>query len=209
MIRRTRLLAILVAAAPACAKPPPPAEPAASQPVSGLVHCDGVVRYADSSKVEVDCDAGFIAILNPGDGLVMPYLEEGERVRAEYWDSNGTATTFYTEDGLELHPAAPGSSDQQCFITTAVSRARGLPDDCDELTVLRGSRDRYLAGHADVTTYYRVAPAIVRAIDARPDAAAIWRIVYEDYLAPIVAMVRAGRDAEAHAAYRTMVADLR
>jgi hypothetical protein len=200
---------MILAAAPACAKRAPPAEPAASQPVSGLVHCDGVVRAAASDRVEVDCDAGFIAILQPGDGLVMPYLEEGERVRAEYWDSNGVATTFYTEDGLELHPAAPGSeSDQKCFITTAVARARGLPDDCDELTALRGYRDRYLAGHADVTAYYRIAPMIVRAIAARPDAAAIWRIVYEDYLAPIVAMVRAGHDAEAHAAYRAMVADL-
>jgi hypothetical protein len=218
MIRRSRLLAILLAAAPACAARPPPAQPpASSEPIAGLVHCDGVVTVWRTDTVEVQCDAGFTTVLSPGAGLEMPWLDVGERVRAEYWDASGVATTFYTEDGYELHPSAPGSQsqsqdpgqpDQGCFITTAVARARGLPDDCDALSVLRDYRDRYLAGHPDVVTYYAIAPAIVRAISARPDSATIWRVLFEDYLAPIISMVRAGRDAEAHAAYRTMVADL-
>lgn len=44
--------------------------------------------------------------------------------------------------------------------------AMGLPDDCYELTVLRGFRDNYLKnrenGAQDIADYYRNAPQIVR-----------------------------------------------
>jgi hypothetical protein len=212
MIHRARLLSILLAAAPACAKrAAPAAEPAPA--ASTQAWCDGYVRASSAEAMSIECDEGYWVRLVPDSGLAMPWLPDGERVRAEWsvWDGSITvATVITTQAGVAYRPDTPENiqSQQDCFITTAVSLARGLPDDCDELTVLRAYRDRYLAGHPDVATYYRIAPAIVRAVATRPDAATIWRVLYEDYLAPIVAMVRAGRDAEAHAAYRAMVADL-
>ncbi|MGH3855690.1 MAG: CFI-box-CTERM domain-containing protein [Pseudonocardiaceae bacterium] len=71
-------------------------------------------------------------------------------------------------------PQRPGF----CFITTACVVSRGLADDCEELTVLRKLRDGYLSrltgGPALVSHYYRVAPAIVSALDQREDKAEVY-----------------------------------
>src|SRR6185295_8850185 len=41
-------------------------------------------------------------------------------------------------------PPPPPPPRGLCFITTACAQAQGLPDDCEELTVLRGLRDDYI-----------------------------------------------------------------
>jgi len=70
-----------------------------------------------------------------------------------------------------------------CFITTACTQARGLPDDCLELTTLRVFRDEYILGLAKgremVKVYYENSPAIVEAINAREDAPQIYDELYE------------------------------
>lgn len=57
-----------------------------------------------------------------------------------------------------------------CFLTTACVEARGLPDDCDELSTLREFRDTYMSSskhlRALVDLYYEIAPRIVQAIEA-------------------------------------------
>jgi len=66
--------------------------------------------------------------------------------------------------GAALNPMA------NCFITTAICRASGKPDDCGELQVLRKFRDEYLlttpGGKLVVDVYYQIAPAIVAALDS-------------------------------------------
>ncbi|MCL2743422.1 MAG: hypothetical protein FWE67_06195 [Planctomycetaceae bacterium] len=56
-----------------------------------------------------------------------------------------------------------------CFLTTACVHYAGLPDDCKELTGMRNFRDDYLLslpnGQAMYDEYYRLAPAIVEAIE--------------------------------------------
>ena len=70
-----------------------------------------------------------------------------------------------------------------CFLTTACTQARGLPDDCEELTVLRHFRDTYLLhkpdGKALVRLYYNVAPGIVSGIQSQPDAQRILDDIYK------------------------------
>jgi len=70
-----------------------------------------------------------------------------------------------------------------CFITTACTEARGLPDDCLELTTLRAFRDEYIMGLAKgremVKVYYQNSPAIVEAINGREDAPQIYDELYE------------------------------
>lgn len=60
-----------------------------------------------------------------------------------------------------------------CFLTTACVRHAGLPDDCEELAVMRAFRDGYLRkfeeGRVIVDHYYAVAPGIVAQIDRAPD----------------------------------------
>ncbi|QRN96955.1 hypothetical protein JRI60_49685 [Archangium violaceum] len=69
-----------------------------------------------------------------------------------------------------------------CFLTTACVQARGLPDDCEELQVLRGFRDGYLrqlpGGPGLIQEYYALAPRIVERIHHRADARHIWEDVY-------------------------------
>ena len=56
-----------------------------------------------------------------------------------------------------------------CFLTTACVQYAGLPDDCKELTTMRNWRDGYFLslpnGQAMYDEYYRLAPAIVEAIE--------------------------------------------
>lgn len=69
-----------------------------------------------------------------------------------------------------------------CYITTACMLIRGLPDDCEELTVLRQLRDEYIVslphGKKLVKLYYAYAPAIVLAIDQREDYFEIYQKLY-------------------------------
>lgn len=88
-----------------------------------------------------------------------------------------------------------------CFITTACVQAQGLPDDCVELETLRAFRDGHVlrldGGEALVADYYAHAPAIVAAIDRRPDADAIYAGLYERLVARSVDLIRAGEADEA------------
>ena len=91
-----------------------------------------------------------------------------------------------------------------CYLTSACVEARGLADDCRELTVLRRFRDGWLSrqegGAADIQEYYRTAPAIVAAIHRREDAPAIWERLYQELVAPCVRLIDGG---DLEGAYRT------
>jgi hypothetical protein len=82
---------------------------------------------------------------------------------------------------LEDETADAASS--RCFITTACVRARGMADDCEILTLLRGFRDGYMmttpASEEMVADYYNVAPRIVAAIDATSEPEPIYDAIYE------------------------------
>jgi hypothetical protein len=67
-----------------------------------------------------------------------------------------------------------------CYISTAVFRHYGLPDDCYYLKVLRRFRDEYIIYNgnkeriSDLEHYYKIAPSVVNWIDAQPNADVIW-----------------------------------
>jgi len=100
-----------------------------------------------------------------------------------------------------------------CFISSACARAAGLPDDCDALQTLRTFRDEYLEAQGDgpelIAEYYRIAPRIVSAINASPDAASIYRDLYQRLVLSAVAEVVGGRPTEATKIYREIVEELR
>ena len=99
--------------------------------------------------------------------------------------------------------------DDPCFLTSACVHARGLPDDCAELTVLRRYRDGYLrnrvGGEDAIRKYYETAPGIVAKINRMPEAEAIWNSVYEDTILPCVAMIKGNRMEDAFELYRSCV----
>jgi len=96
-----------------------------------------------------------------------------------------------------------------CFITTAVCEAHGLPDDCTELTTLRGFRDIYMestpSGRALVELYYATAPALVTRINARADKNDLYAHLRNAFIVPAVAAVSRGENEKAQRVYHDMM----
>ncbi len=100
-----------------------------------------------------------------------------------------------------------------CYITTAVCRTFGKPDDCYELTLLRNYRDSYLAELPDgpemIREYYDVAPSVVKHISQRENSDEIYRSIWEDYLSPCIRMIESGQKEACRERYEEMVRTLR
>jgi|GEM_PF-5562549 len=98
-----------------------------------------------------------------------------------------------------------------CYITTAVTMTRGLPDDCDELTALRAFRDDYLLklpnGEELVALYYDYAPLILEEISKQKDAGAVYSTLY-DVIHSCVDAIKNGDNEFAYQTYCRMVIKL-
>ena len=96
-----------------------------------------------------------------------------------------------------------------CFITTAVCESRGLPDNCEELEVLRCFRDTYMLARSEyrplVAQYYRVAPKIVDGINSLPFAGAVYDYLYDKYIAVCLFLIAHGQRRAAIVVYSDMV----
>lgn len=104
------------------------------------------------------------------------------------------------------------SSSAGCFLTTACTVARNLPDDCRELTILRAFRDNWLKNQPNgvhlIAHYYEIAPKIVEAINNQPDRLVIWDEVYQKHVLPCVNMIDENRCLEALELYQKMTEEL-
>ena len=104
------------------------------------------------------------------------------------------------------------SSSGGCFLTSACIEAKGLPDDCIELTILRNFRDNYMKsaenGQDDINEYYNIAPAIVERIHQQDNALEIFECIYSELVIPCVRLIQNGQNADAHMAYRNYVRKL-
>ena len=112
-------------------------------------------------------------------------------------------------------PIYKGGSDSSdgCYLTSACVYAKGLPDDCHELTVLRGYRDGWLRtapeGEALIEQYYKEAPRIVSNINERSDQKSIYEKIYEEVVCPCVEYIENNEMKEALQLYKNMVLDLK
>ena len=93
----------------------------------------------------------------------------------------------------------------ECYVTTACIRAAHLPDNCWELEAMRELRGKYVAHLPDgpglIREYDETSPALVRAIDQRPNSRQIWRSVYDQMIVPIAKLVRQNNYQEAFDQY--------
>lgn len=98
------------------------------------------------------------------------------------------------------------SDNGNCYLTSACIAAKGLPDDCDELTTLRAFRDEYVAaskqGKEDIEHYYRVAPRVVAEINNKDNAKEVFTSIYSDLVLPCVYLIKAGALADAYNHYK-------
>lgn len=103
-------------------------------------------------------------------------------------------------------PIYKGQDSSGCFLTSACVEAKGLPDDCSELSVLRHFRDSYLAGIAGEklksVNITMLPPTIVSNIRKLPDSLKIIEKIYEELVLPCVKMINEGRNEDAHTLYR-------
>lgn len=105
-------------------------------------------------------------------------------------------------------------SDSGCFITSAVCKTFGKPDDCRELMTFRAFRDTYMKDdevlNTEVNNYYEIAPKICDAIDAKGEAAA--KIEYEwiwnTYLSKAYDALNNEEPKKAYQIYKDMVLKL-
>ncbi len=71
----------------------------------------------------------------------------------------------------------------RCYLTTACVQAKGLADDCEELTLLRYFRDSYLLklsnGTELIKLYYQYSPQIVHKINKAPEKDEIYLYIYD------------------------------
>ena len=99
-----------------------------------------------------------------------------------------------------------------CYITTAVCKSLGKPDDCRELALLREYRDTYMmrseAGRSLVKEYYNVAPTIVKRISKSEGAEGIYESIWVQYLNPCIQFIEENRLADCEKIYTNMVYDL-
>ncbi|MDE1985425.1 MAG: hypothetical protein KGL29_09140 [Alphaproteobacteria bacterium] len=98
-----------------------------------------------------------------------------------YFQQNPQSPTKGYSDTYQCTYRASATNYATCFLTTACVQHAGLPDDCEELMVLRAFRDRELLGFEEgrflVDHYYRIAPRIVERIRLSPDRDRVLRWV--------------------------------
>lgn len=141
------------------------------------------------------------------------YEHTSEKGLKEFMGEFGLdARKYYKDDGKDSKPSTSSgfsdntSSQDECFVTTACVSSFGRPDDCVELEMLRAFRDIYVSrqsqGKEDIDMYYRLAPSVVKAINERPDSAAIWKEVYSGMITPCLKWIRERRFREAYEHYK-------
>lgn len=100
-----------------------------------------------------------------------------------------------------------------CFITTAACQHLGKADDCAELTAFRRFRDTWLAnqpgGQALIEEYYRIAPAIVTAINFYGNPDAEYPAIWSTWLQPCFDALNRGDNESCFRLYCQMVRQLK
>lgn len=128
------------------------------------------------------------------------------------WVSRYPKSPFYLGEYEEFSTGFQKRFLGLCFITTAVCRSSGKPDDCAELTAFRSFRDGYLRacpdGPALIDEYYDVAPGIVLRIELSHDRDEQYAAIRETYLEPCFRDIQAGRLQQCKDRYVAMVRNL-
>lgn len=126
--------------------------------------------------------------------------------------NNNALDTLYRMQAEQMSTAryiAKKSASGGCFITTAICKLDGKPDDCEELTKLRQFRDGYLSseypgGLELIKEYYSHAPAIVEAISVKPESEVHFAYLRDAFLFKALAQIELGEYKKAVKTYTQM-----
>jgi hypothetical protein len=143
------------------------------------------------------------------------YCDADKSSRRELSDKN--YTNKYCENKqmfkkCRLYKELMKNDDENCFITTACVRTKGLPDNCYELNCLRKFRDEYLIkleeGSTAIEHYYEIAPKIIKNIDKKTNANIIYTNLYNDLVIQCISLIEDNKNYEAFRHYKGVVQDL-
>ena len=131
--------------------------------------------------------------------------------QAEFWYKK--AIEAGNENAKENLKILKNDRNSDCFITAAIYKSFGKPDDCYELTTFRNFRDNWLFNQPDGKTlikeYYNIAPIIVAKINALSDSAEIYKNLWRDYLAACLKSIEVGDNFTCKKIYVDMVHTLK
>ena len=112
---------------------------------------------------------------------------------------------YYSSGNTYTSSNNSNKSSGGCFITTAVCDFYGKPDDCYELTMLRGFRDSWLAEQVDgkelINKYYVNAPDLVTEMKKSENYERYCMVLMNDFINPCVSLINQGRNEECKALY--------
>ena len=164
---------------------------------------------------------GIFGVTSPGRGGRSSSVRAGEilappQMRAKPGISGGTSSRKNNDGDLftRQYPYKRSRTKSICFIATACAEARGLPDDCYELSLLRLFREEYVAklpdGEAVLVEYREKAPKVVFAIEALGEerAGEIWEHLYERGVGQAVELILGGAWDEAFGVYEAMCREM-
>lgn len=163
-------------------------------------------------KMEMNCNLNMAIYIIPA----ITYsknanLEKLANRTVELWNEKKVTSLtlkYSTYDDIDK-----GFKKKLCYITTAVCQHQNKPDDCYELTTLRGYRDQYLmqseTGREIVNEYYNIAPGLVMMINMQENTDQIYQNIYEEYLIPCIHYIEKQRNEECCELYMQMVNNLK
>lgn len=102
-------------------------------------------------------------------------------------EQNSTRTGNYTSSNTySSYSSSSSSTTSGCFVTTAVCKSLGKDDDCEELVEFKRLRDNYILkqedGESIISTYYKIAPSIVEAIEKSEKTSEEYMFLWENYI---------------------------
>ena len=124
-------------------------------------------------------------------------------IHINYDSDSGNGNIVDTTDGSK------DTTDASCFLTTACMRhfASNFDDNCEELTILRSFRDKFVSKE-DIDHYYKTAPVIVEAIENIDDNNTIYNFIYENVVNACVSAIKTGDYEFAYNRYKNSVLSL-
>lgn len=101
----------------------------------------------------------------------------------------------------------------QCCIITASIKAKGLSDDCYELTTLRSFRDEYIKNLFDgkeiVSNYYDITSILVNKINKLPNSNEIFLDIYSNLVLKSVALIENNKNQQAFFYFKEFIDNLK
>ena len=124
-------------------------------------------------------------------------------IHINFNSETGTGTIVDTTGGDKE------TTDVSCYLTTACMRnkANKFDDNCEELTILRWFRDKFVSKE-DIDHYYETAPIIVSAINEKKDNDKIYDYIYKNIICACVDAIKSGDYEFAYNRYKNSVLSL-